>query len=52
MSNVKFEAQWAYKEGDGIHDNPYPEGTQERIEWALAMHECQLEELKQIREEL
>ena len=46
--DIKWEAQDAYRRGDGIDDNPYPLGTKERIEWALAMHACQHEEFKQL----
>ena len=45
---IHFEAQDAYRKGEGIEDNPYPEGVPERMEWALAMHECQYEEFKQL----
>jgi len=52
MGNPKFEARWAYKEGDGLDANPYPKNTPEHMEWAMAMHKCQLEELQEMREEL
>ena len=46
--SVQYQAQDAFRRGDGIDDNPYPRGTYERIEWALAMHKCQHEEFKQL----
>jgi len=52
MKNPTFEAQWAYKEGEGINDNPYPKNSPEWLEWSLAMSECQSQELKIIRGEL
>ena len=49
MGNPKFEAQWAYKEGDGLDANPYTPNTQEWLVWSMTMHECQLQELQEIR---
>ena len=46
--SVRFEAMQAYREGLSQHDNPYPQNTRERVQWGLAMHECQLEELRSI----
>jgi hypothetical protein len=45
---ISFEARDAFRRGDGIDDNPYPKGTDERLDWAWAMHQCQYEEFKQL----
>jgi hypothetical protein len=52
LSHVRFEARWEYKEGGGQDCNPYPAGSQERIEWALEMGRAQQEELTSIRSEM
>jgi hypothetical protein len=50
MGNPKFEARQAYREGDGLDANPYKHDTEEWFLWSMTMHECQLEELQEIRE--
>jgi hypothetical protein len=46
--SIHQEARQAYKDGEGQEANPYPLETIERVEWGMAMQECQQEEFNQL----
>jgi len=43
---IYMAGHYYYAEGGGQESNPYPKGTEERIDFALEMHRLQVKELK------